>query len=211
MDYYDSEKRVAMAVDEWGIWVDNEPGTAPGFLYQQNTMRSALCAALMLHTFHKYADRIRIANLAQTINVLQAIILTEGSEMIKTPTYHVFDLLKGHQGANYVPFTWEREPEIIQKNLPHVDLSSSIKEDMLTVSLINLSAQREAGVELELLAAKPASASGRLLRGKATAHNTFTNPDHVGTANLEGITLKEGILHVSLPPCAIASIEIKLG
>lgn len=211
MDHYDPEKRVAMAVDEWGLWVDNEPGTAPGYLYQQNTMRSALCAALMLHIFHKYADRIRLANLAQTINVLQAILLTESSEMIKTPTYHVFDLLKGHQCGNSVPITWEREPEEIQKNLPHVDLSSSIKEDTLTVSLVNLSAQREAGVALELLAAKPVSASGRLLRGKPTDHNTFTDPHHVEPAKLEGIALKEGTLSVSLPPCAIASIEIKLG
>ncbi len=211
MDRYDPEKRVAMAVDEWGIWVDNEPETAPGFLYQQNTMRSALCAALMLHIFHKYADRIRIANLAQTINVLQAIILTEGGEMIKTPTYHVFDLFKGHQGANFVPVTWESRPEVIQKNLPLVDLSSSIKEDTLTVSLVNLSSEREAGVDLDLLMAKPVSASGRLLWGKPTDHNTFADSDHVHTANLEGVALKDGMLRVSLPPCAIASIEIKLG
>ena len=80
MDYYDPEKKVILAVDEWGIWVNNEPGTPPGYLYQQNTMRSALCAALMFHIFHKYSDRIRLANLAQTINVLQAIILTEGEK-----------------------------------------------------------------------------------------------------------------------------------
>ena len=140
MDRYDPKKKVAMAVDEWGIWVDNEPGTPPGFLYQQNTMRSALCAALMLHIFHKYADRIRIANLAQTVNVLQAILLTESDSMVKTPTYHVFDLLKGHQDADFLPLTWDREPETIQKNLPHVDLSSSLHEDTLTVSMINLSA-----------------------------------------------------------------------
>ena len=98
MDFYDPEKRVAMAVDEWGIWVDNEPDANPGFLYQQNTMRSALCAVLMLHIFHKHADRIRLCNLAQTVNVLQAILLTEGGKMVKTPTYHVFDLLQGSPG-----------------------------------------------------------------------------------------------------------------
>jgi alpha-N-arabinofuranosidase len=211
MDTYDAEKRVAMAVDEWGIWVDNEPGTAPGFLYQQNTMRSALCAALMLHIFHKYADRIRIANLAQTINVLQAILLTEGSRMIKTPTYYVFDLLKGHQDADYIPVAWEVKPDTIQKNLPHVDLSSSIKDNTLTVSLVNLSAEKEAKVELALPGVKPVSACGRVLKGKATDHNTFDDPDHVALVNLEGITLQEGILHVCLPPCAIASVEIVLG
>jgi alpha-L-arabinofuranosidase len=92
-----------------------------------------------------------------------------------------------------------------------VDLSSSMKGDTLTVSLVNLSAQREAEVEIELPEAKPVFASGRALWGKATAHNTFANPDHVDTADIEGITLKEGIVRISLPSCAIASIEIKLG
>ena len=198
-------------MDEWGIWVDNEPGTPPGFLYQQNTMRSALCAALMLHIFHKHADRIRIANLAQTVNVLQAILLTQGDSMVKTPTYHVFDLLKGHQDADFLPLAWEQEPETIRMNLPHVDLSSSIHEDTLTVSMVNLSAEREAGVELGLPGAKLLSVSGRLMRGKPTAHNTFANPNHVDTADLEGITFKEGVVRASLPPCAIASLEIRLG
>ncbi len=210
MDTYDPEKHVAMAVDEWGIWVDNEPGTAPGYLYQQNTMRSALCAALMLHIFQKYADRIRIANLAQTINVLQAILLTEGGKLIKTPTYHVFDLLQAHQDADFVPVSWKQSPETLRHNLPHVDLSASVKEDCLTVSLVNLSAERDAGVDLTLLSASPVSASGRLISGRPTAHNTFENPHQVETAPLRGITLQDGLVHVSLPPCAIASIAVKL-
>src|SRR5690606_23330975 len=126
MDYYDPEKKVLLAVDEWGIWVDNEPGTHPGFLYQQNTMRSALCAALMLHIFHKHSDRIRLANLAQTINVLQAIILIEGEKTIKTPNYHVFDLYKGHQDAYYVLITWDVRLERIERKLPQVDISASV-------------------------------------------------------------------------------------
>ncbi len=211
MDRYDPQKKVAMAVDEWGIWVDNEPGTPPGFLYQQNTMRSALCAALMLHIFHKYADRIRIANLAQTVNVLQAILLTEGDRMVKTPTYHVFDLLKGHQDGDSLPFTWERAPETIQKGLPHADLSASVRGDTLTVSLVNLSAEMEAEMELGLRGASPLSASGRLISGRPTAHNTFDRPDTVDTVVLQGISLQEGGVRVTLPPCAIASMEIRLG
>ncbi len=210
MDRYDPKKKVAMAVDEWGIWVDNEPGTPPGFLYQQNTMRSALCAVLMLHIFHKYADRIRIANLAQTVNVLQAILLTQGENMVKTPTYHVFDLLKGHQDGDFLPFTWEKAPETIQKDLPHADLSASVRGDMLTVSLVNLSAERETEVELKLLNAIPVSASGRLLFGRPTAHNTFTRPDQVNPVNHEGISLQKGSIRLSLPPCSIASMEIRL-
>ena len=188
MDYHDPEKKVAMAVDEWGIWVDNEPGTTPGFLFQQNTMRSALCAVLMLHLFHRYADRIRIANLAQTINVLQAIILTKDDNMVLTPTYHVFDLLKGHQGGRSLPLAWDEAPDTIQKGLPQVDLSASIKEDRITLSLVNLSTERDADLNLAFQGAAPLSASGRLLSGRPTDHNTLRIP-RVANCELENLDL----------------------
>ena len=210
MDKYDPEKVVAMAVDEWGLWVDNEPGTNPGFLYQQNTLRSALCAALMLHIFHRHADRIRIANLAQTINVLQSILLTEGGAMVKTPTYHVFDLLKEHQDASFVPVRWETEPETIQKDLPQVDLSASVRENRLTVSMVNLSCEKDARVSLRLNPRKPVRASGRLMSGRPTDHNTFDDPEHVRTRALETVALRDDALEVILPPCAIASVGIEL-
>lgn len=211
MDQYDPEKRVAMVVDEWGIWVDNEPGTAPGFLYQQNTMRSALCAALMLHTFHKYSDRIRAANLAQTVNVLQAILLTDGERMVRTPTYHVFDLYKGHQDADCLPVMWAQAPESIQKGLPQMDLSASIKDGMLTISLVNLSAEREAGVSVELRGMTPLAVSGRFISGQPTSHNTFDKPDTVTSTALQGAAMKDGTLSLSLPPCAVGAVEVKLG
>ncbi|MFO7161080.1 MAG: alpha-L-arabinofuranosidase C-terminal domain-containing protein, partial [[Clostridium] cellulosi] len=97
MDRYDPEHKVDLIVDEWGTWYDVEPGTNPGFLYQQNTMRDALVAALTLNIFNHHSDRITMANIAQTVNVLQAVILTNGEKMILTPTYHVFDLYKSLQ------------------------------------------------------------------------------------------------------------------
>ena len=210
MDRYDPDKKVAMAVDEWGLWVDNEPGTPLGHLFQQNTMRSALCAALMLHIFHRHADRIRIANLAQTINVLQSILLTEGATLVKTPTYHVFDLFKGHQDGEYVPAAWERAPEAIQKGLAQADISASVKDGALTVSLVNLSAEKEADVALALPASKPVSATGRVLCGRPSDHNTFDAPDRVRTSELPVALDGEGV-RVTLPPCGIASLEIRLG
>ena len=102
MDKYDPDKRVGLIVDEWGSWLAVEPGTNPGFLYQQNTIRDAMIASLTLNIFHKHAERVQMANIAQMVNVLQAMILTEGAEMIKTPTYHVFDLYKNHQDATLV-------------------------------------------------------------------------------------------------------------
>ena len=78
MDKYDPNKKVALAVDEWGIWTDVEPGTNPGFLYQQNSLRDAIVAATTLNIFNNHSDRVRLANLAQTVNVLQALVLTQG-------------------------------------------------------------------------------------------------------------------------------------
>lgn len=209
MDYYDPDKKVTLAVDEWGIWVDNEPGTNPGFLYQQNTMRSALCAALMLHIFHKHSERIRLANLAQTINVLQAIILTEGEKMIKTPTYHVFDLFKGHQDADFVPVLWVQKPEKIERDLPQVDVSASVATDgKVTISAVNISASRSADISFSFADDLPVKAEGRILAGEITAHNTFEKPENVTTKVLNDIRIEQGELKISIPAGAIASLEV---
>ena len=108
MDKYDPEARVGLLVDEWGTWYDVEPGTNPGFLYQQNTIRDALAAALTLNIFNRHSDRVVMANIAQMVNVLQAVILTEGKKMLLTPTYHVFDLYKAHQDALLLPEEYEK-------------------------------------------------------------------------------------------------------
>ncbi len=210
MDHYDPARNVILAVDEWGIWVDDEPGSQPGFLFQQNTMRSAMCAALMLHIFQRHADRIRLANLAQTINVLQAIILTEGEKMITTPTYHVFDLYKRHQDAHCLPLVWLDEPERIELDLPRVDLFASVDSDgKVPVTMVHLSTDAPAEVTLDFAGSMPVGASGRVLRGRVCAHNTFEKPDNVATDEMRSIGLKNGDVVVTLPPCGIAAIEVE--
>src|SRR6185437_4863813 len=102
-DKYDPNKRISLVVDEWGIWTDVEPGTNPGFLYQQNSLRDALVAATTLNIFNNHSDRVKMANLAQTVNVLQSLILTDKEKMLLTPTYHIFDMYKVHQDAAYLP------------------------------------------------------------------------------------------------------------
>lgn len=206
MDYYDPEKRVALVVDEWGMWVNNEPDIGPGILFQQNTMRSAMCAALMLHMFQKYADRIRLCNLAQTINVLQSIILTEGSIMVKTPTYHIFDLFKDHQEAYHLPVLTEGMKQI-EKGLPNADISASISENgSIYITIVNLSTEEDMKVDLDIEGKQIGKASGKVLFGKVNDHNTFENPNVLSLNNLDGIKVSKTGIQFAVPRCGIAGI-----
>ena len=107
MDKYDPQKKTALVVDEWGGWYDVEPGTNPSFLFQQNTMRDAMLAGVTLNIFNNHCDRVRMANLAQMVNVLQAVILTNKEKIILTPTYHVMEMYNVHQNAMMIPVTLE--------------------------------------------------------------------------------------------------------
>ena len=130
MDKYDPDKKVALIVDEWGTWYDNEPGTNPGFLYQQNTMRDAVSAAISLNIFNNHCDRVRMANIAQTVNVLQAMILTQGEKMLCTPTYHVFDLFAPHQDSRLLPADIDVENyTYLGEELPGLSVSASKNKD----------------------------------------------------------------------------------
>jgi alpha-N-arabinofuranosidase len=141
MDLYDPDQRVGLIVDEWGTWYDVEPGTNPGFIYMQDTMRDAIVAALTLNVFNKHCKRVHMANIAQLINVLQAVILTEGAEMVMTPTFHVFEMFKDHQGAELVASDVEC-PDMTYGKLstPMVSQSASIDENgnVMEASLLSL-------------------------------------------------------------------------
>lgn len=137
MDKYDPDKKLALIIDEWGTWHLAEEGTNPAFLYQQNTMRDAIVAALTLNIFNIHSDRVSMANLAQMINVLQSLILTEGDQMVLTPTYHVFDLYKGHQNATLVESYLEKDGLFINEDqLPHLHVSAS--EERMAASILQL-------------------------------------------------------------------------
>ena len=151
MDKYDPQKRVALIVDEWGAWHAVEPGTNPGFLYQQNTLRDALVAGMTLNIFNQHCDRVRMANIAQTINVLQAMILTDKEKMLLTPTYHVFEMYTVHQDATLLPtdLTCERLPVRRARRSPACSVSASRdKAGKIHVTLCNLNPNAPAEVDL---------------------------------------------------------------
>ncbi|MNI42195.1 Intracellular exo-alpha-L-arabinofuranosidase 2 [compost metagenome] len=214
MDKYDPNKRVGLIVDEWGTWYDVEPGTNPGFLYQQNTIRDALVAGLTLNIFHKHSDRVRMANIAQTINVLQAVILTEGEKMILTPTYHVFNMYKVHQDAELLDLTVESGTYSFDgREIPEVSASASVDVDgVIHVSLCNLNHAAAAKLPLELrgLAGQAAEVTGTTLAGAAIdAHNTFSEPEAVVPQPFTAFSLADGVLSLELPPMSVTVLAIK--
>ena len=208
MDRYDPAHKVGLVVDEWGTWYNVEPGTNPGFLYQQNTMRDALVAALTLNIFNSRCDRVKMACIAQMVNVLQAVLLTEGEKMVKTPTWHVFRMYRDHQGAQVLPVTAEGIGTVGGKQMPAVQASASKMESGgITVTAANLSMTESQTVRLSLKAGRPERASGVLLAGEARAHNTFDNPEAVAERPLS-LTLDGDGVELVLPPCGVASVRL---
>lgn len=212
MDKYDPEQRVALVVDEWGGWYEVEPGTNPGFLYQQNTMRDAMIAGTTLNIFHKHADRVRMANLAQTINVLQAVILTEDEKMLLTPTYHVMEMYNVHQDATLLPLEIESNEYVVEgEALPAVSVSASKDANGVThISLVNIHANEEQEVSIDLEGADFKNLNGRILTSEnLTDYNSFENPEMIKPATFKGAKLKRNKLNVTLPPFSVVVLALE--
>ena len=207
MNRYDPEKKVALVVDEWGIWTDVEEGTHPGFLYQQNSMRDAVLAAINLNIFNAHSDRVRMANIAQAVNVLQAVLLTEGKTTIKTPTYHAFDLFKEHM-ENTLIYSHIENREA-SAGIPALSQSASVNANGdIVITLSNCSLSDKFSVEIGG-ATEIKSASGRILSGDARAHNDFDRPDVVSVKPLR-VTASGDKAKVTLPPCSVVCVVLKV-
>lgn len=213
MNKYDPGKNVALVIDEWGTWYNVEPGTNPGFLYQQNTIRDALVAGVSLNYFNKKADRIKMANLAQTVNVLQALILTRDEKMVLTPTYHVFDLYKVHQDATLLPIdiTDQGYYEYEGSRLPALSASASRdKNGFIHITLVNIHPKKKMNVSTEIRGASVTSVTGRILTASVMdACNTFEKPDNVKPEDFKGASVKNNLLSVELPPMSVVVLELK--
>ena len=211
MDKYDPDKKVGMIIDEWGTWFDVEPGTNPGFLYQQNTMRDALVAGINLNLFNKNCDRVQMANIAQMINVLQAVILTEGEKMIKTPTYHVFKMYKYHQDASLLESSVETK-EIGIGDEKVVNLHESVSMDAdgtVHITLANLSIEEDYPIETVLADWSTSNVTAEILTNKMDAKNTFEDPEVVKTEEFKDIKIEDGAVKFTIPACSVMHIAIK--
>lgn len=210
MNRYDPQKRIGMIVDEWGTWYDVEEGTNPGFLYQQNTMRDAIVAGLTLNIFNKHSDRIRMANIAQTVNVLQSVALTDGEDMLLTPTYHIFKMYKDHQENTLLGSFITTENLSNSGELPQLIESASMKDDGTIVStIVNTSLDESAEVHCQIADFNAKDISAEILTGDVYAHNTFENKTAVSSCDFSDFEITTDGFKVTIPPCAVIKFEIK--
>jgi alpha-N-arabinofuranosidase len=211
MDKYDPTKKIGLIVDEWGGWFDVEAGTNPGFLYQQNTMRDAMIAGATLNIFNNHNDRVKIANLAQCVNVLQAVILTNKEKMLLSPTYHVMEMYKVHQDATLIPLELKSDDYVFgTEKLPAVSASASKDAKGVThLSVVNINSKNSEEIEIDITGQQYKSVSGRILTSaKVDDHNTFEKPEQVKPAVFKAASLKGGKLKIKVPPFSVVLLTL---
>ncbi len=214
MDQVDPQNTVALLLDEWGTWYDVEPGTNPGHLYQQNTMRDAIIAALNFDIFHKYTRRLKMCNIAQVVNVLQSMILTNETEMVLTPTYHVFEMYNVHQNAEYLASDC-LTPKVKcdrKVSVPEVDVTASRKDGVMNISLVNTDLKNSATVLVTFDNPKAVSqiVSARVLTSKDVHdYNDFGSADKVAPTAFKAYKFTKAGLEVTLPPCSVVALGAK--
>jgi alpha-N-arabinofuranosidase len=211
MDKYDPEKKVLLSVDEWGVWLDKMPGTPDGFLEQQNSQRDALIAALNLNTFARHSDRVRIANIAQMVNVLQAMIFTRQEKMVLTPTYHVFHLYVPFQDATFLPVKFDagtyRHGDV---EVPRVDaIAAKGTDGKVWVSLTNLDPARAVTIDLQAAGVKATRARGETLSApQFNSVNTFEAPETVKPKAVD-VKARGGKMSVKLAPASVTVVALE--
>ncbi|MBQ6956992.1 MAG: alpha-N-arabinofuranosidase [Bacteroidales bacterium] len=212
MDTYDPQRRIDLLLDEWGTWFDVEPGTNPGHLFQQNSMRDALVAAMSLNIFNKHTARLKMANIAQIVNVLQSMVLTQGDKMLLTPTYHVFRMFNGHQDAVAVPVSFTCDTLQAPSGRLYSTLSvsaSRTKEGKLLITLANPCLDKPQTVVLTLDAFRPKTVSGEILQAAdVRAHNTFDKPRQVEPTAFSGAKISGHTVTLTLPPASVVAVTL---
>jgi alpha-N-arabinofuranosidase len=211
MDKYDPQKKVALVVDEWGAWYAPLPGSNPGFLVQQNSMRDAILAALNLNIFARHADRVRMANIAQMINVLQAMILTDKEKMVLTPTYHVFKMYLPFQDAAFVPVAFDAGSYTHGDiSLPRVNaIAAKDTAGKLWLEITNLDPNQPVEIEASLAGITPRSAAGQTLTApKVDSVNSFDTPDAVVPKPISA-KVQGGKLAMKLEPKSVTVISVE--
>jgi len=209
MDKYD--KKIGLMVDEWGTWYDVEPGTNPGFLFQQNTLRDALVAGINLNIFNNHADRVKMANIAQVINVLQSVIFTKGREMVLTPTYFVFKMYRVHQDAKMLPIEIKCNKYTSgSESIDAINASASVKDGVVNITLCNLDPVNSQAISFDIQGVKVATVSGQIVTAdKINAYNDFGKKEEVTLADFKNAKLNKGQVEATIPAKSVVLIQLK--
>ena len=213
LDKYDPENTISLILDEWGAWHAEEPGSKGGFLYQQNTLRDAFVAALQLNIFHKHCLRIHMTNIAQTINVLQAMILTDKEKMLLTPTYHVFDMFQVNQDATFLPSRLISEEYVVgDDKMDALQASGSLAKDgKININLVNVHATEPMDLTCELKGVIIKKITGKILTAdKINSHNTFDNPENVIVKQFKDFSFKSSNLEIKMPAKSIIVLQVEV-
>ncbi len=208
MDKYDAKKRVGLLVDEWGTWWDVEPGTNPGHLYQQNTMRDAMVAALSLNVFQRHTDRVKMANIAQVANVLQSMVLTRGDQMVLTPTYYVFKMYIPHQGATPIPLDVVTTVKDVRgdRKIDMLQATASRKDGRITVSLANLDLDNDMEVDVPI-EGKARNLEGSIISAKSIDdYNDFGEPEKITLKPFAGAKVAKNAIKLTIPSKSIVTL-----
>lgn len=213
MDKYDPKKRVGLLVDEWGTWFDEEPGTIKGHLFQQNTLRDAMVAALSLNIFHTFTDRVKMTNIAQIANVLQAMVLTKDDQMVLTPTYYVFKMYVPHQDAKLIPLKVNTPAAqmVDDHAVPAVSATASVKNGITTISLVNTDVDKTSEVIIDLNGVSAKKISGEILTAaNINDYNDFGQPEKITLKDFDtkNLKIKDGKLTVTLPTKSIVTLSL---
>ncbi|MCK9207618.1 MAG: alpha-N-arabinofuranosidase, partial [Salinivirgaceae bacterium] len=211
MDQYDPERRIGLIVDEWGNWFQVEKGTNPGFLYQQNTIRDALAASINLNIFNNHAERVKMANIAQMVNVLQSVILTKEDKMVLTPTYYIFKMYSVHQDAMLIPSHLKTEDyEYKGEKIPAINASASIKEGVVNITLSNASANKDVILEIDVNGKEVKTATGQIITSKnINDYNDFDKPEAVSLSEYKVAKPEKGKLTVTIPAHSVLLVQLK--
>jgi alpha-N-arabinofuranosidase len=212
MDRYDPEKNVDLIIDEWGAWYDVEPGTNPRFLYQQNSLRDAIVTGLNLNIFNNYCERVFMANIAQTVNVLQAMVLTQDDKMVRTPTFYVYKLYVPHQDATMLPTQVKCDDYTFgEDKIPALNASASMDgEGRVHISIVNTDPNKLKEIECAVYGKAISKLQGQIITAaKINAYNDFDKTELVKIEEFDGMQAKNGKIHLDMPAKSIVMLEVE--
>jgi alpha-N-arabinofuranosidase len=211
MDRYDPGKKVALVMDEWGVWHSGASHMPEDCPHSPGTIRDAIVAAMMLNMFNNHCERLRVANIAMLVNALHPLYITHEDRLLRTPTSHVYEMFTVHHEATMLPLITTADRGLpYDYTMPGFNASAS-RDDAgrIHLTLCNVTVDSDREISCRLASGNINSARGRILTSDAIdGHNTFREPDRVAPAPFEGASIDNGIVKIALPARSVVLLEL---